>query len=545
MSTQNKPKMTPQRSKQVFVPGWSSVRRVAVLALAGVALAAWAAEPVSVGKPTVLEDSGDVLKMLVGRSRALSVPWEVKQVAVTDPEIASVEVLEPDQLLVLGFKSGSTDLTIWGTEGQVWQTQVLVEIDLEKFNLDLDVLFPGADVDVTNLQDIYFVKGTVKDADQVEQLHAFLEAAELEYVDMTRLPGLQQVMVKIRFAEANRTALRSLGFNAVYHGTTHNALDPAKFVGGTAIGPEGTPLVGSVIGAIPLTATPLGMSPLNPNNPAVTPFGITSNGGSSMVTLMGALSRQNLELYLQALEQDEYVRLLAEPNLVCLSGEEASFLAGGEIPIPIPQATAGGVTITIEWREYGIRLNLDPTVLGDGTIRLHVAPEVSSLTQVGAVTIQGFEIPAILARRAESTVVLKSGQSFALAGLLDDNVNARNAQLPLLGDLPVLGALFRSVRYQEGKTELLVLVTAELVEPMANDEDLPLPGELHTTPSDWELFALGKLDGKPRRGKRASDVEELDVEGLKELKGPGAWATYPNEYHLNAPSWVPKVGNAD
>lgn len=535
MSTQDKPKMTPQRSKQVFVPGWSSVRRVAVLALAGVALTAWAAEPVPVGKPTVLEDSGEVLKMFVGRSKALTVPWEVKRVAVTEPETAEVEVLEPDQLLVLGITSGSTDLTVWGTEGQVWQTQVLVKIDIEKFNEDLDALFPGADVDVTNLQDIYFVKGTVKDVDQVEQLHAFLEAAELEYVDMTRLPGLQQVMVKIRFAEADRAAMRSLGFSAVYHGETTNALDPAHFVGGTAIGPEGTPLVGSLIRALPL----------NPNNPSVTPFEIGSGGGGGLVTLMGALSRENLELYLQALEQDEYVRILAEPNLVCLSGEDASFLAGGEIPVPIPQSTGGGVTITVEYREYGIRLNVTPTVEGDGTIRLRVAPEVSSLTDVGAIEIQGFPIQALLTRRAESTVVLKSGQSFALAGLLDNNVNARNAQIPLLGDLPVLGALFRSVRYQERETELLVLVTAELVEPMANDEDFPLPGDLHTTPSDWELFAMGRLDGTPRSGKRASDIKELDVEGLKELKGPGAWATYPNEYHLNAPSWVPKVGNAD
>ena len=176
---------------------------------------------------------------------------------------------------------------------------------------------------------------------------------------------------------------------------------------------------------------------------------------------------------------------------MALSGQEASFLAGGEYPVPVVQGGLQGTTaISIEYKEYGIGLTFRPTVLGNGAIRLYVAPTVSSLTDVGAVTVQGFTIPALTIRKAETTLELYSGQTFGMAGLLQHEVNARNSRVPGLGDIPILGALFRSVRYRSRDTELVVLVTASLVEPMSAALAPLTPGAAHTAPNDWELYAL-------------------------------------------------------
>jgi pilus assembly protein CpaC len=189
---------------------------------------------------------------------------------------------------------------------------------------------------------------------------------------------------------------------------------------------------------------------------------------------------------------------------VALSGEEASFLAGGEFPIPIVQSSggAGGSSnaVTIQYKEYGVRVTFRPVVLGDGTIRLNTAPEVSNLSDVGAVVISGFRVPALITRKAETTLELNSGQTFAMAGLLQNTTEAQNSRVPGLGDLPILGPLFRSVRYQKKETELIILVTASLVEPMSLAEVPPLPGFLHSDPNDGSSILRG--DSKARSRQR-------------------------------------------
>jgi pilus assembly protein CpaC len=247
------------------------------------------------------------------------------------------------------------------------------------------------------------------------------------------------------------------------------------------------------------------------------------------MTLFGGLENADLEMFIQALTENQYLRLLAEPNLVALSGEEASFLAGGEIPIPVPQASGagGGTTITIEYQPYGIQLKFRPTVLGDGTIRLYVGPEVSELDYSNAVTLPGSSpIPALLTRRAESTVELKSGQTFAIAGLLNQSTNSRNSMVPLLGSVPVLGPLFRSIRYQSEETELVVMATATLVEPLSIVNTPPVPGVLHAPPSDWDFYVEGRLEGKQPPKISPSDAAYLKKLGFDTLKGPGSWETY-------------------
>jgi pilus assembly protein CpaC len=186
----------------------------------------------------------------------------------------------------------------------------------------------------------------------------------------------------------------------------------------------------------------------------------------------------------------------------------------------------GALSITIEYKEFGVRLRFRPTVLGDGTIRLHVAPEVSDLTESGAVIIQGFRVPALMTRRAETTLELKSGQTFSMAGLLNDRSEGRSSRVPGLGDVPVLGALFRSTRYVKGETEMVVLVTASLVEPLSIAEPPPLPGVLDVPPNDWEFYMEGLVEGRERPMLTASDAEWLDSIGFEGLRGPGAWESY-------------------
>jgi pilus assembly protein CpaC len=243
---------------------------------------------------------------------------------------------------------------------------------------------------------------------------------------------------------------------------------------------------------------------------------------------MGAVFRSaDFAAFVQALAENQYVRLLAEPTLVALSGEEATFLAGGEYPIPVVQG-GGGVAdaaISIEYREFGVRLRFRPYVLGDNSIRLIVAPEVSELSQLGAVEIQGFRIPALRIRRSESTLELHSGQSFIMAGLLNNNVDARNSRIPLLGDLPIIGTLFRSVRYERKETELVVLVTVSLVEPMDRVRPGLMPGDQHEEPTDWELYIDGRLEGTVSPLAPA-DAQWIRDHGLNRLQGPGAWTTH-------------------
>jgi pilus assembly protein CpaC len=227
------------------------------------------------------------------------------------------------------------------------------------------------------------------------------------------------------------------------------------------------------------------------------------------------------------------MRILANPTLIALSGEEASFLAGGEFPIPVVQGGAGGglstTAITIQYKEFGVRLIFRPVVLGDNVIRLRAMQEVSELTDIGALVIQGFSVPALRSRRAEATMELQSGQSFAMAGLLQHGDSAVTSRIPGLGDLPVLGPLFRSVRYRNSETELVILVTASLVEPMSLATAPPLPGATYVPPNDWELYVEGRIAGKAPARVDPASAEWLQRMGLDHLVGPGAWDSYEGE----------------
>lgn len=495
--------MRAKESRSRFAPGmWAAV--VVLGCIIGVSANG---APAFVGGLT--QDVEDSITVLAGRSAILRTPWVIKRAAIASPEVADIQVLEPSQLLILGLSPGTTDVAVWSERGDIWRIELNVELEVDKIQAELAAMFPGSGLSVLRSRDIHFVTGQLRSVEQAQRLREFLETLGAKYVDATRLPGVQQVQIQVRIAEAHRTGIRRLGMNAFKVDDDYFGALLTGSESGGALNPVNIGVLEDTLATPPL------------------PFAFVSDlSVSPLVTLMAGFPREDLQLFVQALQEDNYLRILAEPNLVALSGEEASFLAGGEYPIPVVQSgSAGaGTSISIEYKEYGVRLNFTPEVLGENRIRLRVAPEVSEVTSLGAVQIEGFQIPAVVTRRAETTLELRSGQSFAMAGLLSSSTDGQNSNLPGLGELPVLGSMFRSVRYKSGETELLVLVTANLVEPLSDVSQPPVPGDLHVRPNDAQFYLGGKLEGRLPKITSGNTFPASLIPGR--LVGPGGWSEY-------------------
>jgi pilus assembly protein CpaC len=526
-----------------------------------VTLASIAAAPVAV-RP---QDQATEITLLAGGSTLVSMEGRVGMVVVSDPAVADATPVSANEVMLLARAPGLTDVLFKLESGELSWRRLRVGIDegelesrlREVAGSDIDVgelggtvtlrgtlpnpaahdvvkrfmdatgmkwvdmtsvagmeadlrdqlrrLF-GVDLEIENISGTIAIRGTLPDVATAGLLTRFMASTGLKWVDATRVAGMQQVQLRVRIAEASRTALRQLAFGAV--------------VGGNVFGGIQEP------GGSPFQPVSIAPNPNTPINGGDFVWGGAQGGGntavSSATTLFGGVASANLEVYLQALTENRYVRLLAEPNLVAISGEQATFLVGGEFPIPIVQGSVvgGGSTITIEYKEYGVRLNFRPEVIGDGRIRLEVAPEVSELSQIGALRQNGFTIPSLTTRRSSTTVELGSGQSFAMAGLLRSTDQGSVAKVPVLGDIPGLGILFRSVRFEQQQTELVVMVTAEVVEPLDDGPSRPMPGDLTEAPNDWELFVEGSLFGASKVGNPLSRLKSL---GLAGITGPGAW----------------------
>jgi pilus assembly protein CpaC len=457
--------------------------------------------------------SPENITFLVGESTIVRPPWVTVRVAVTDPTIANVQVLTPEQVLLQGLKAGTTDLIVWSEdEKKVQQWKVQVRLDTVSFKAKLNELFPDTSLEVNQSGETLIVTGLLRSTEQATQLHDLLEKSKVTYVDMSSVAGVQQVLLQVRVAEVSRVALRALGFN------TFRTDD--EWFWGLRSGSSSGPMISGIDIGVPAGTAAGDVTNAFEFNQTV--------AASPAVSLFAGFPRADLEFFLQALIENQVLRILANPTLVALSGEQASFLAGGEFPIPVVQSGGGGGgnAVTIQYKEFGVRVAFRPVVLGDGAIRLTASPEVSDLSDAGAVTIQGFRVPALITRKAETTLELKSGQTFAMAGLLQHKDEAISSRIPGLGDLPVLGPLFRSVRYQKNETELVVLVTASLVEPMSLAGVPPVPGFTHAEPNDWEFYIEGRLEGKEPARIDSGNAESLKQMRLNQLAGPGAWDSY-------------------
>ncbi len=392
----------------------------------------------------------------------------------TSTGVADVDVvlLSPKELYLLGKTTGTMNVVIQSQNDQCTVMGVTVMMDAAALQDKLGQLIPSQKgIKVSAVKNSFILSGTVSDSVKVDQAVTLANAYAgitsgstsggasggtlgRSVVNMLQVTAPQQVMLEVKMAEVSKTLLDKLG--ASFGASRHN--------GGVAY----------AIAAGFLSLTGAGIDSLSP-------------GG------LLTISHGNTLIKLDAENKDGVVKILAEPNIIAISGQEGSFLAGGKIFIPVPQAgTAGG--ITLEEKEFGVGLKFTPTVLEDGLINLRVAPEVSELIQ-SEVTANGSALPSFTTRRVATTVQLRDGQSFAIAGLIKNNVTENIRRFPILGSIPILGALFRSSSFQNDKTELLFVITPRLVKPLP--PDYILPTDSFVAPSDKEFFLGGKLEGKP------------------------------------------------
>lgn len=417
-------------------------------------------------------DAEGKIRLRLNKSAVITTKVPYKRVNVSQPEVADLNLIGPESILVTAKKPGTTQMILWDDANRSQVVDVSVQVDMETLREQIKNMFPSAKIEVTSANGVLALKGRVPTLETAEQALSMAQPySSGKVLNFLQVAGGQQVMLQVRFAEVSRSAASALGVNfgatdgRSYGGNNSGQVNPFGILGATDSLPDRLAI-----------ASP---------NAAVTLFG------------RGQVGQSTFAYFISALRQNNLMRILAEPNLTAISGQEASFLAGGEFPVPVPQSGSNGsTTITIEYREFGVKLKFVPTVLGDGQIRLTVAPEVSDLDFTTAVRFGGFVVPGLTSRKLSTTVELTEGQTFALAGLLNQNVAASKDVTPLLGDLPVVGALFRSVRYQRRETELVVLVTPHLVEAINPDQVPTLPGEQWRHPTENELFWAQNLGGE-------------------------------------------------
>ena len=428
------------------------------------------------------------LKLEMGQNRLLVLSEQAVRVSVAEPRVADLKVITPTQLLLTAKGVGTTDLTLWNRKDEPLVLALEVNRNLEALRKQLAELLPDEEIQVTAAGELVILSGEVSDvrvpsrAVEVAQLHA------PKVANLLRVRGNQQVQLEVKFAEVSRQGLRQMSVNLLHQ----DAL--GRFVGG-ATGPSTNP--GAPL-AVPGTGG-FGIPPVYPGD-----------RGNAFSLFFSGLPRFPLSAMVNLLETNGLAKILAEPTLVALSGQEAKFLAGGEFPVPM--STNFG-QVSVGWKKFGIILNFTPTVIDERTIHLKLASEVSDVDPGRGVTIGGFLVPGLTSRQSETTVRLGDGQSFAIAGLLSNRVRSQIDKIPLLGDLPILGALFRSVAYQRDESELLVVITARLARPLAPHEvpALPTDEELND-PGDFELFLLG-LEGRGRASQRGAEAPAAEGAG--------------------------------
>jgi pilus assembly protein CpaC len=398
------------------------------------------------------------LHLLVGRSLVITSPSRIKRVSLADPEIAEAIVVSPTQVLVNGKKPGGVSLLLWDEGDQSQAFEVSVDIDVLGLSQKIHEVFPAENVHIDTSKDVVIITGKISSPVVADKILEVVKGAAPKVTSMMEVPPALtgEVLLQVRFAEVDRTALSQLGFNILSTGL------------GKTVGSITTQQFGGV-SAPAITDT----------FPVRGPQGNPTETFTSSQTLLSALNiflfNPNIHLgtAIQALQSKNLFQVLAEPNLMTESGKEANFLAGGEFPYPTIQGTSGGTggnAVTIQFKEFGIRLAFTPIIAADGTIHLKVKPEVSTLDFSQAVTLNGFILPALSTRRVESEMTLADGQTFAIAGLVDNRVTELMSKIPGIGDVPILGKLFQSKSFNKSKNELLVIVTPHIVRPLSPDQ---------------------------------------------------------------------------
>jgi len=438
------------------------------------------------------------LELTSGKSKVLDLPMAIKRASLANPEVADTVVLSPTQIYITGKTTGVTNLMLWNENGKmVSMYDVVIVPDLTRLKENIHkTLSEEKDILVTSSHDHITLSGTASNANNLTRALSMAEAyAPKKVVNAMQVGGVQQVMLEVRVAEMNRELIRRLGVN-------FNVIGSNEF---------GVSLLGGLTSLAGFT------------NPGV-------GGGAATVTtavtqaIQGAFGFDTGSLswtgFVDALKEENLIKVLAKPTLVALNGQEAAFLAGGEFPIPVPQAFG---LVTVQFKKFGVGLVFTPNIINSKHISLTVAPEVSELDFQNALRLQGFVVPAITTRRASTTIELADGQSFAIGGLMRDNVRESVKKVPFLGEIPILGTLFRSSSFQKNESELLIIVTPHLVKPLDMTSQT-LPTDYYVEPNDFEFYLLGFSEkgyfgGKAGQKSSAAEVLSNRVARVGAMEG--------------------------
>ncbi len=437
--------------------------------------------------PTILLASGSVelqtleakkLTLVSGKSIVLRSIEPISRVSIAAPEVADFLILSANEIYITGKAAGSTNLTLWQNKKLVAIYDLEVGYNLSRLKQQIHEILPEEEaLQVIGTNDSITLSGKISNAVNLSQALALAKsyAPEGKVNNFVEVGGVHQVMLEVRVAEMSRSITRRLGINFAAQKGDQFAV---SLLGGLAELDEGIPAVESLLAG-----------------PAVNSL-FRFDAGE--VTWTG---------FMDALNEDGLLKILAEPTLITLSGQSANFLAGGEFPVPVPQGLG---TVGIEYKPFGVGLVFAPTVLSKEKISIQVTPEVSELDFSTAAVIEGFVTPGITTRRASTTVELGDGQSFAIAGLLRESVVTDVQKFPLLGDIPVLGALFQSKSFIKRETELVIIVTPHLVKPL-DVAKVSLPTDFYVEPSATEFYLFGKIEGS-EKNRPVSETGALDGE---------------------------------
>jgi pilus assembly protein CpaC len=437
------------------------------------------------------------MSLMAGKGELLQFNEDVSKVVVSEPRIADAIVVSPREVMVNAKSPGNTTLVIWESNSRPLRYNVAVlpdTTDFETFKRDLSAALPDSNVNVAGNAENLVLTGTVKDADQSRRAAALASTRAKNVVNLLQTPNVldpRQILLQVKFASIDRIALHELGFNLFS--------TSEKLLGASSTQQFQNPRFSQLV----------------------------TQGGATPAPTVNFADLLNLFIFrpdldfgatVKALESRNLLQILAEPNLIAIEGSEASFIAGGQFPFPTIQATTTGgavsPVVTVQFKNFGIQLNFRPQVTPSGAIHLKVRPEVSSLDYANAVTLQGFLIPAVSTRSADTEVVLRDGESFAIAGLIDNRVIEVLSRIKGLGDLPIIGQLFRSRSTKKTTDELLVVITPRFVKPISPEERVKMPDMLETfLPTVPEEQAA-----KKKKDKAPKEPEFVGPRGRQEPK---------------------------
>lgn len=457
-----------------------------------------------------VDNTSEAFELRAGTSTVVETNVPIRRASVGAPELVDVRILSPREVLITGKSAGRTQLILWDENDDQLIFDINITPDLAILRQAIARTAKGAEVEVEAVADTIVITGKVADTDQADRIMQIAGILATKVTNQMVVAGEQQVLLRCTFAEVDKRATRQLGVNGWLAGSNVPDVFAVSQIGGiNPVNIGGAP-VGNIRQGIPIATDKEGL--------VLSPTPDFSLG----------FTKTQLQLFFKAMRRNNLMRIMAEPNLIALNGHEANFLAGGEFPVPVAQ---GNGAVGVEYKDFGVILKFRPTVIGRQMIRLNVGTEVSEIDTSTAVSITGYTVPGLTKRQANTTIEISSGTTIAIAGLLNEQIRGLSQRLPGLGDIPVLGSLFASSEYQRSLTELVVLVTPELVNGMNPNQVVNIPGSEITEPNDWQLYGLGMIEGEPMTDAAGTDAALKEDTKLRFKK----YSSSPDQTSLHGP----------